>query len=542
MITGRIGLLCPCWICSAGCDLIQKSNGALPQEIIDFLLSPGGHSLLVKGEAGTGKTTMALQLIESLSDQQPEYYLSARVSDVSLYNQFPWLKERVKQNRLLRAGMAFLRRSYNKEPGKGGEADVAELEQIVDRRELNRLEGQIEAGEMGTDEEEGSIMHPDGSIVVEVGALLPELEMAYDIVENNLPKKTLVVLDSVEALAETYGIPSNRIVNALQKDLVEKAGTNVIFVMETSERSHLDYLGDGVVVLKNSVMGDHRVRTIDIDKLRGSEIRNWRYLFTLEGGRVRVIDRDQDLSDLELSGSKKVLPSERGAFGWSEMDRLFGGIPLGSLTLLEVGPRVPMDLLERIELALVAEQLRNGRGVLWYPQRTLDHAALPALLTKAGAPPGLEHLNVLDVSDVVNNAHPYVKKLEGDDLANDLRWDSLNFLLKGSATPYASILGMDALESVYGVSVVPKLLQHVDAMRRGGHMVMVGGHGPLLQPGAAQPSGPHAPAPREHQRFGGAARREAQFRLPLPGSGRWRTSMGPNDLTLSSMISGKGEL
>jgi hypothetical protein len=132
-----------------------------------------------------------------------------------------------------------------------------------------------------------------------------------------------------------------------------------------------------------------------------------------------------------------------------------------------------MDLLERIELALVAEQLRNGRGVLWYPQRTLDHAALPALLAKAGAPPGLEHLNVLDVSDVVNNAHSYVKKLEGEDLANDLRWDSLNFLLKGSATPYASILGMDALESVYGVNVVPKLLQHVDAMRRGGHMVVV---------------------------------------------------------------------
>ncbi|HQN76431.1 MAG TPA: gas vesicle protein GvpD, partial [Methanomassiliicoccales archaeon] len=112
--------------------------GILPQEIIDFLLSPGGHSLLVKGEAGTGKTTMALQIIEALSDQQPEYYLSSRVSDIALYHQFPWLKERVQRNQLMRAGMAFLRRSWAKE---GARRELGEAEPQVDRRELNRLEG-----------------------------------------------------------------------------------------------------------------------------------------------------------------------------------------------------------------------------------------------------------------------------------------------------------------------------------------------------------------------------------------------------------------
>ncbi|OPX65830.1 MAG: circadian clock protein KaiC [Methanomassiliicoccales archaeon PtaB.Bin215] len=273
----------------ARCDVSSTTAGALPREIIDFLLSPGGHSLLIKGDAGTGKTTMALQIIEALSDRQPEYYLSSRVSDVALYHQFPWLKERVEKNQLMRAGMAFLRRSWNRDGSK----------------RINRLEGQIEAGELGLEDDDGPLVNPDGSVTVEVGSMLPELEMAYDIAETNLPKKTLVVLDSVEALAENYGIPAYRIMSALQKDLVEKAGTNIVFVMETAERSHLDYLGDGIVVLRNTVHGNNRVRTIDIEKLRGSSIRNWRYLFTLEGGRVTVVDRDLDLNGMAVNFNQK---------------------------------------------------------------------------------------------------------------------------------------------------------------------------------------------------------------------------------------------
>ncbi len=449
----------------ARCDVNATTAGTLPREMIDFLLSPGGHSLLIKGDAGTGKTTMALQTIEALSDKQPEYYLSSRVSDVALYHQFPWLKERVEKNQLMRAGMAFLRRSWNSDGSKRKDLDDVELH--VDRRELNRLEGQIEAGELGLEDEEGPLMNPDGSVTVEVGSMLPELEMAYDIAETNLPKKTLVVLDSVEALAENYGIPAYRIMNALQKDLVERAGTNVVFVMETAERSHLDYLGDGIVVLRNSEHGSNRVRTLDIEKLRGSSIRNWRYLFSLEGGRVTVVDRDLDLRGVRFARNEGELPADRGSFGWSELDRLFGGAPLGSLTLVEIGAGLPMELLEMLEAALVAEHLRQGRGVLWYPQRTIDYSSLKERLLDAP----LDTLHVLDASEA-DGSRPFVKKMEGADLSNDLRWDSLKYLLKDSREPYLSLLGLDALESVYG-KAIPKLMQHVDLMRRGGHLVVL---------------------------------------------------------------------
>jgi len=105
--------------------------------------------------------------------------------------------------------------------------------------------------------------------------------------------------------------------------------------------------------------------------------------------------------------------------------------------------------------------------VLWYPQRTLDLNSLPEWMPHTS----LETLHVLDSSEA-DGGRPFVKKMEGADLANDLRWDSLKYLLKDSKEPYLSVLGLDALESVYG-KVIPKLMQHVDIMRRGGHMVIL---------------------------------------------------------------------
>ena len=97
-------------------DLSEYETGKTPGEILDFLRSPGGHSLLIKGRAGTGKTTLALQIIEELSDEQVDYYLSMRVSDESLYRQFPWLKEKAKRNEILKAGKVFLTKSRPPEP------------------------------------------------------------------------------------------------------------------------------------------------------------------------------------------------------------------------------------------------------------------------------------------------------------------------------------------------------------------------------------------------------------------------------------------
>src|SRR5512137_763547 len=65
--------------------------GNIPEELHSFLSVRGGHSLIIRGNAGTGKTTLALQLMEELVDMDSSFYFSTRISDSVILNQFPWL-------------------------------------------------------------------------------------------------------------------------------------------------------------------------------------------------------------------------------------------------------------------------------------------------------------------------------------------------------------------------------------------------------------------------------------------------------------------
>src|SRR2546427_391789 len=210
---------------------VPPPTGRIPREIVEFFNAPGGHSLIVKGPAGTGKTTFALQLTEALGEVTASHYLSSRVSDESLYRQFTWLKDRIKPS-ILQTG--------SKSPHNTK----------VARHALDQLEGKLEEGKEGEDEEPEAIGSGEvkgNFLEVTLGFDLPELEAAYDFVDDRIPARSLVLIDSIDALAEHYGIPAGRLITVLQKDLVEGSKQNVLYVLESSGETRLDYLGDGVV-------------------------------------------------------------------------------------------------------------------------------------------------------------------------------------------------------------------------------------------------------------------------------------------------------
>src|SRR2546427_8725987 len=89
-------------------------------------------------------------------------------------------------------------------------------------------------------------------------------------------------------LSERYGIVARKLVNTLQKDLVEKGNANVVYVLESTGDTRLDYLGDGVVRFESLEHQGRRIRVMTIEKLRGTEIRQHRYIYTLKDGRVRA--------------------------------------------------------------------------------------------------------------------------------------------------------------------------------------------------------------------------------------------------------------
>ena len=76
-------------------QMIHETGMRIPQEVFRFFTNPGGHSLILRGNAGAGKTTFALQIIEDLAAVEKSYYFPTRVSDANPYATVPWLKEKM---------------------------------------------------------------------------------------------------------------------------------------------------------------------------------------------------------------------------------------------------------------------------------------------------------------------------------------------------------------------------------------------------------------------------------------------------------------
>jgi len=52
---------------------------SLPREINEFFQIDGGQTLLIKGLPGTGKTTLALEIMNSLCREHNGLYISTRI-------------------------------------------------------------------------------------------------------------------------------------------------------------------------------------------------------------------------------------------------------------------------------------------------------------------------------------------------------------------------------------------------------------------------------------------------------------------------------
>src|SRR6266550_3515855 len=385
--------------------------GRIPREIVEFFNAPGGHSLIAKGPAGTGKTTFALQLTEELGEVTASHYLSSRVSDESLFRQFVWLKERLKP-----AGL--------QSGGKG------RAESKVARTALDQLEGKIMEGKEGDDAEPESIGGGEvkGSFLeVTLGFDLPELEAAYEFVDKRLPERSLVLIDSIDALGEHYGIPAARLITILQKDLVEASKQNVLYVLESSGETRLDYLGDGVVSLASSEYQGRRLRVLTIEKLRGQQVQQPRYLYTLAGGLSR-----------------------------------------GRVIAFEISNAVPADYVDWLRTAMICNFVSQGRGVAHVPPRKGSADFLRELVSPH-LPAGAFDANVR-VFEAATLGSAEVSRIvlhmEGTNVDSDLKWSNVEFQLPKAERPFLGLMAFDTLESVYGEKVIEAMSGVFSALRR----------------------------------------------------------------------------
>jgi len=70
----------------------NKSDKSILGELagLEHFLNLESHSLLIKGLPGTGKTTLALQLLDYFGSEKG-FYFSTRVGQSKISKQFPWI-------------------------------------------------------------------------------------------------------------------------------------------------------------------------------------------------------------------------------------------------------------------------------------------------------------------------------------------------------------------------------------------------------------------------------------------------------------------
>lgn len=334
----------------------MKMIKSIPTEIREFLEKEGGSSMFLEGDTGTGKTTLGLQIIEDIADQDKSFYLSTRVSDDALYKQFPWLEEKEMRSQVMDASKVFLQAVYE-------EKEESDESKAISEEEKKKIEGAQEF--LSTIREEGPPEEVDRTRLNQLDKDIPSLKRIYDRIDNILPERPLLVIDSIEGITHKYGIDKETFVMTLQKDLVENSNTNLIMILEKESQPKLEYLADGVVQLNRYQLEGRDVREIMLKKLRAIEISQPSYLMSLKGGRFKCFEP----YELDISGGKGwdpiEAPDEKYSTGTEDLDDLLGGgFDEGSYNVFEVQKNVSNEEFFSVIRPLFLNFISQKRGVI----------------------------------------------------------------------------------------------------------------------------------------------------------------------------------
>jgi len=336
---------------------LDTNRISIPRGVRDFFGKLGGRSLLVKGSAGTGKTTFALQLLEELADPKMSFYLSTRVSDEALFQQFPWLEEEEMRGRIIDSSRVLLQ---SLAPGEDAPEmpDTETTERISHAREFLRTV---------SDEPLSPPSKVDRTNLTPLLARnrMPELERIYANIESNLPEKSMVVIDSVEGITNKYSLDADEIVTCIQKDLVEGTNTDVIFVMEMAKHSALEYLVDGVIDLEHAVVDGRRIRKMHLEKLRATQIDQPYHLITLQDGRFTSFEPFMNIS-AETYNQWTPIPDTDTHYstGIQSLDSILsGGYSAGSYNVIEVDENVSTEEYYTVVRPVLLNLITQNKGI-----------------------------------------------------------------------------------------------------------------------------------------------------------------------------------
>jgi KaiC/GvpD/RAD55 family RecA-like ATPase len=273
-------------------------------------LSLKGNTLLIKGYAGAGKTTLSLQLLQQLAKDGSGIYISSRVSQEKVGQHLPWMKD-----------------------GK----IAGQKYKFIDIR-------------LGT-----------------ASSILEELTGVINS-RGGGKKASVIVLDTWDALAKEMEEKERLKAEKMLITLADSSKARIIFVSEEPGRTTMDYLVDGIIELVRSEEHERIFREVEVQKLRGTLVDQHKYLYTLVGGIFRHL---QPYAPPTISDAKRFDPigdlDFAFSFGSESMDSVFGGLRKGSTFALEYNEKIPYTAIRTIEITMAINALNAGHGVFLIP-------------------------------------------------------------------------------------------------------------------------------------------------------------------------------
>ena len=302
----------------------------IPEDLLQFIRRDT-YSLLVKGFAGTGKTTLALSILNVLGMKNNFFYISTRLSPKQLFQYYPWLKDFIQQS-------------------------VALDTNLVRDNEM-----------MSTFED----------------ARLDEPESLFERITNQLMdiKSPIIIIDSWEAIASFMDREARLNNERVLQTWRERAGAKLIFISEQPADTTLDFLVDGIVELRQSCYDNLKVRQIFLQKLRGTRINRPSYLYTLENSifhsftpyqRIDFETHKRDAADRFDVPMRDTIKT-----GYPVLDASLGsGFPRKGMVLLELDSHVNMTIALIFLQRIVSNHVLSGNPVVLQPVSWMQSSSI----------------------------------------------------------------------------------------------------------------------------------------------------------------------
>lgn len=330
-------------------ETLGRSPSTKPDRIPDELerfVRRDTYALLIKGKAGTGKTTLSLTILKTLGQASNFFYISTRISPRQLFMYYPWVEHFVQA----------LKPQHTSE----NEEQVYKMSMFEDAR-------------------------------------LDEPESLFERITNELMdvKAPIIIIDSWDAIASFMDKEARLNNERVLQTWRERAGAKLIFISEDTSYSTLDFLVDGIVELDQSVYNSCRLRQIKIIKLRGVRIVNQIHNFSLNNS-IFTSFQTYKPSEYKLGYElQKDLPKRKNYLlkpypvkgagrirtGYPELDEVLeGGLPRKGIVILRFDPSIHIIAVTTFLAKIMANFLMRNNPVLFQPISYVDPQTIMVIL------------------------------------------------------------------------------------------------------------------------------------------------------------------